>query len=79
MLVWITQLGLSVAVPPVGFILLAHWLQNRFGWGPWVLWIAIALGVFCAVDGLIRNLAILNKAGKQRKKDPPPVSFNDHD
>ena len=36
MLVWFTQLGLSVVLPPVGFILFAVWLQDAFGWGSWV-------------------------------------------
>ena len=31
LLVWLTQLGLSVAVPLAGFILLAVWLRSRFG------------------------------------------------
>lgn len=36
MLAWVTQLGLSVAFPLAGFVLLAVWLKNRFGWGNWV-------------------------------------------
>ena len=32
LLTWLTQLGLSVAVPPVLFILLAVWLRDSQGW-----------------------------------------------
>ena len=41
LLIWLTQLGLSVAGPLVGFILLALWLRQRFDLGIWVLVIGI--------------------------------------
>lgn len=79
LLVWLTQLGLSVALPPVGFILLAVWLRNQFGWGIWVIWVAIVLGLYCAVTGFLSCLKTLKQLTDDRKKDPPPVSFNEHD
>ena len=80
LMVWLTQLGLSVALPPVGFILLARWLQNRFAWRSWVFWVALVLGLICAVDGLRTSLKTLERISRDREqKDPPPVSFNDHD
>ena len=36
-LAWLTQVGFSVAVPPILFLLGAWWLQRRFGLGVWVL------------------------------------------
>ena len=78
MLVWLSQLGLSVALPPAGFILLAVWLRSRFSFGKWVIWLAVVLGIICAIDGLRNCLkAMQNMAGEQ--KDPPPVAFNDHE
>ena len=53
LLVWLTQLGLSVALPLGGFVLLAVWLRQRFNWGVWVIVAGVLLGVICAVDGLI--------------------------
>lgn len=80
LLVWLTQLGLSVALPPAGFILLAVWLQNRFSWGSWVLWVAIVLGIICAVDGLRTSLKAMERITKKDSGDDPQVpSFNDHD
>ena len=80
LLVWLTQLGLSVALPPAGFILLAVWLRDRFSWGNWVLWVGIVLGVICAVDGLRHSLKTLEKlSGDKPAEHAPPVSFNDHD
>ncbi|MBQ8359741.1 MAG: AtpZ/AtpI family protein [Oscillospiraceae bacterium] len=78
LLVWLTQLGLSVALPPVGFILFAVWLRNRFNLGEWILWIGILLGIVCAIDGLRMSLKAM-KAMCDDKREEPPVSFNDHD
>lgn len=78
LLVWLTQLGLSVAVPLAGFILLAIWVRNTFSMGQWVVWIGIGLGIFSAVDGFIRSLKILLAQSKPKEDPPPPVSFNDH-
>ncbi len=80
LLVWLTQLGLSVAAPLAGFILLALWLRDRFGWGGWVLWAGIALGLIGAIDGLRISLKALSQLSKSKKEDvPPPTAFNDHD
>ena len=79
LLVWLTQLGLSVAAPPAVFILLAVWLRNRFAWGAWVIWVAIALGIYCAVTGFMSTLRTLSTMAGKKKQEEPAVSFNDHD
>ncbi len=78
MLAWLTQLGLSVAVSPAVFILLALWLRDGCGWGGWVLWIGIGLGIYSAVTGFISSLRTMERMSR-KKKDTPPVAFNDHD
>ena len=80
LLVWLTQLGLSVALPFGGFILLALWLQSEWGWGQWVLWVGIVLGVICAVDGFRSSIKAMERLSKRKDDpEPPAVSFNDHD
>lgn len=81
LLVWLTQFGLSVAAPLVCFPLLALWLQNRFGWGQWVVWVALGIGIFSAIEGLRSSIKALERLTRNRKKEdaPPPVSFSDHD
>jgi uncharacterized membrane protein YhfC len=79
LLTWITQLGLSTAVPLAGFIVLAVWLRNRYDLGLWVIFVGIGLGLFCAVDGFVRNLKVLNGLSKDKKTEEPPVSFGEHD
>ena len=77
MLVWFTQLGLNVALPPVGFILLALWLRDFWNWGGWVLWAGIALGVVGAFNGLRTSLQAMEQMSRKEKEDKP-VSFNEH-
>lgn len=79
LLVFITQLGLSVVVPFAGFLLIAIWLQNQFDWGGWVLWVGIFLGVVTAIDGFRHSLKTLARMSRKKEEDVPPVSFNDHD
>jgi hypothetical protein len=80
MLVWLTQLGLSVAVPPVCSIWLAVWLRNSQGLGDWIVWVGIAFGIICAADGLRVSLLAMERLNKNKEeKEPPAVSFNDHD
>ena len=79
LLTWLTQLGLSVAVPLGGFVWLAVLLRDSWGWGDWVIWVGLALGVYCAADGLRISLKNLSRIAKPKKKENPPVAFNDHD
>ena len=66
MIVWLTQLGLSVALPPAGFVLLAVWLRDRFAWGNWVIWVGVALGIICAVDGLRTSLKAMERMSRDK-------------
>ena len=79
LLAWLTQLGLSVAVPLGGFVWLAVWLRDAWGWGDWVIWVGLAMGVYCAVDGLRISMKNLSRLAKPKQKEKPPVAFNDHD
>ena len=79
LLSWLTQLGLSVALPLAGFIFLALWLKNQFGWGDWVLWVGIAVGLVSALDGLRQSLKLLTRITRKKAEKAPPVSYNEHD
>lgn len=79
LLVWLSQLGLSVALPPLVLIGLAVWLRNRFGWGQWVIWVGIALGLYCAVTGFISTMRTMSALTKDKTKENQTVSFNEHD
>ena len=83
LLVWMTQLGLSVAVPLGGCVLLGVWLHQRMNWGVWIVIAGVILGLWMAVDGLRRTLKIMadmdQRTAGHKREDPPPLSFNDHD
>lgn len=79
LLIWLTQLGVSVAAPLGGFIWLSIWLYKRFDLGVWVVLAGIFLGIICAVDGMRTSLKAMEKMIKDKNDQPPPVSFNDHE
>ena len=79
LLVWMTQLGLSVALPLAGFVWLGLWLKNSCGWGLWSLIVCMFLGLLFAVDGLRHSLQIMNRMAKEDPREAPGVSFNDHE
>ena len=78
LLTWMTQLGLSVVAPLAGWIILAVWLHNSHGWGGWVIWCGIALGILTAIDGFIKSMKLMNRQAKGTSESHP-ISFNEHD
>lgn len=75
LLIWLTQLGLSVAVPLVGGVLLGVWLQEVLGWGIRAVFAGIALGVSGAVSGLRGSLRAMDRmAAHKPVSDPLPVT-----
>ena len=79
MLVWLTQLGISVAVPLAGFVFGAVWLRSYFGLGSWIIWAGVTVGAICAVSIFRQTLAMMDKMARGNKPEQqPPLSFNDH-
>lgn len=81
LIIWLTQLALSVISPLLGFVLLAIWLRNSRGWGGWVIWVGIAFGAYFSIRGLIDSLHAMEKHAKRNldSEVDPPLSFNDHE
>ena len=79
LLVWLTQLGLSVVIPLGCFILLAAWLHGTYGWGVWIYAVCSVVGMIFAIDGFRASLKIMREMSKDKKKADPPVAFNDHE
>lgn len=79
MLIWLPQFGISVVFPLIGFIMLAVWLRDHWGWGSWVLWVGILFGLITAAVGVRDTVKAMQMIdSRKEKKDPPSVSFNDH-
>lgn len=66
-IVYFTQLGLSIATPPVLCLMGAIWLQKRFTLGDWVLIAAIVLGFGAGVSNFIQFLKHMKKEQDKNK------------
>lgn len=79
LLIWLTQLGLSIALPLAGFVFLGVWLHKDLGWGSWTIWAGLVLGLIGAVNGFRDSMKAMELMSRDKKpKAPPPVSFNEH-
>ena len=78
LLIWLSQLGMSTLLPPAVCILFSVWLKNQFAWGNWVLILGAILGIVAGARGFFSILKAADLLQK-KEKDPPPVSFNEHD
>lgn len=80
LLIWMTQLGLSTALPLAGFLMLGVWLHRSIGWGQWTIWVGLILGIIGAVGGFRDSLRAMEHMTKGKNPtDPPPTAFNSHD
>ncbi len=80
LLVWLTQLGISVALPLGIFIGGALWLRNRFDLGSWILVVGIILGFGIAIHEFYQSMKLLDRVGnKKKKEESSAVFFNDHE
>lgn len=79
LLIWLPQFGISVVFPLIGFVMLAVWLRDRFGWGQWVLWVGILCGLITAAVGVRDTVKAMALMDKKKQDGPPPVCFNNHD
>ena len=78
MLIWLMQLGFSVAFPLAGFILTALWLQRRFDLGIWVLIVGIVFGFAGAVDGFRTSLKAMERMASDQKGDDNGYTYIHH-
>lgn len=72
LLIWLTQLGLSAAMPLAGFLLPGIWLHRNWGWGQWSVWAGLGLGFYFAVKGFRDSLKVMEQMAAQ------PQDAHDH-
>ena len=79
LIMWVVQFGFSILFPTVFFLMLAIWLQDKFGLGLWIVIVLGIVGVLTSVSTTRSCLKSLRKAADEagERKDPP-VAFNDH-
>ena len=61
--------------------LLAAWLQSRYGWGTWVMVVAIVVGLLSSGSGAYNFYRKLTVSEEKKKKKPEkrPISFFRHE
>ena len=77
LILWVTQFGLSVLLPPCFFLWLAVWLQQSHGFGLWTSIAGGILGILISISTAKANWRAMRKEAES-DAPPPPVSFNDH-
>ena len=79
LLVWVGQFGFSAIFPTVFFLLVAVWLQGKFGFGMWIVAVCGVLGILTSISTTRSCLRSLRKAAEEAGGNKEhPVSFNDH-
>lgn len=68
-LVYFTQVGVTLVMPPVLFAFFSLWLRDKFGWGNGVVIGGILLGVAVAACGLRDFLRMTEKKARQRERE----------
>lgn len=67
-LVLLTQLGLSIATPPIITLYAADWLRNRLDLGLWIMVLALILGVGGSISNVWKFVKWMSKrSGKPRE------------
>ena len=79
LLMWVGLFGFSAIFPTVFFLMIAVWLQRKFGLGMWIVVVLGILGVLTSVSSARTCLRSMRKAAEEAAgKKNHPVSFNDH-
>ena len=79
LLMWVGQFGFSAIFPTVFFLIIAIWLQSKFGLGMWIVVVLGILGVLTSVSSARSCLRSMRKAAEDAAgKKQHPISFNDH-
>ena len=79
LLMWVTQIGLSVLFPLCFFLILAVWLRDQYELGMWVIVVLGILGLLVSFSSARSCLrAMRREMERLGGKDDPPVAFNDH-
>ena len=77
LLLWVTQFGLSILLPPCLLLWLAAYLQQAHGFGMWTSVAGGILGFLISFSTAKANWRAMRKEAEEGSQ-PPPVSFNDH-
>lgn len=80
LITWVTQLGFSILFPTCACLMLANWLQTKYGLGAWIVVVLGIFGLLTSISTTRSCVRSLIKAANEivDKKEEPPIAFNDH-
>ena len=70
LLMWVVQFGFSILFPTVFFLILAVWLQDKFGLGLWIVVVLGIVGLLTSVSTARSCLKSLRKAADESSSLP---------
>jgi len=76
------QLGFTLLTPPIVLILLAFWLQTRFGLGSWIMFISLIAGLLTSAASALqfyRRVILSAKKKTKEEKDQKTTVFYTHE
>ncbi len=76
------QLGFTLLTPPLVLTLLAWWLEDRFGLGPWVMILAMVIGLITSAVSayqFYRRVLVSVHQKEQKQEEEKPVVFYHHE
>ena len=65
----VTQFGLSLVMPPVLCAFGANWLQRRFGFGSWIMLVAIVLGLLGMLSAFLSFFRYMAKQAEEEERE----------
>lgn len=81
LIMWVTQFGVSLVFPTLVFLWLGFWLQGKFGFGVWIVFLCGVIGFLTSISTAKSCWHSMLKAAKEcgsQDEHEPPVAFNDH-
>ena len=79
MLALFGQLGFTIVTPPIVLALIAHYLQQKFSLGSWVIAAAIVLGLIAAASGVYGFYRRVTAFEKKQEKEKSTVVYFLHE
>ena len=65
----LTQLGLSIAVPPILCIFFGLWLQKKWGVGDWVIVVCLLVGIVSGACSFLSFIRVARFRAEKKEND----------
>ena len=78
-LLWLTQMRITLNTPPLLCIFLAHLAQSKWGWGGWIMAVAIVSGLAASACSAVSFLHYCKRMAEKETKGEKPIAYNDHE